>query len=84
MTIGGNSGGLHSFAAYGKSSPMLTPNQVIQKLKSEVKEKSCAVVSRSTGLPYRYVRNLIQDEIKNPGSAQIDLLRAYYAEKDRA
>lgn len=56
----------------------MTKDDVVRRLR----ESNRARVSRETGLPYRYLRCLIQGEIDNPGSAQMDLLRAYYMAQD--
>lgn len=56
----------------------VTKDEIVMRLRADNRAK----VSRDTGLAYRYLRNLIKDEIKNPGSQQMDILRAYYITED--
>ena len=58
----------------------MTRDEIIQRLRASNR----AQVSRDTKLPYRYLRNLIQGEIENPGSKQMDILRNYYSQRGRA
>lgn len=52
----------------------MTRDEVIQRLSQENR----AAVSRATGLRYMYLSRLAWGKIKNPGSGQIDKLRAYF------
>ena len=56
----------------------MTKHEVISRLKSENR----AEVSRGTGLPYGYLSRLVYEEIKNPGSEQMDKLRSYFLSLD--
>lgn len=57
----------------------MTKDEVIQRLR----ESNRAEVHRATGLPYRYLRNLVDGDIDNPGSMQMDTLRNYFSQQDQ-
>lgn len=56
----------------------MTKDEVID----ELRKANRAEVHRATGLPYRYLRNLIDGDIDNPGSRQMDLLRSYFIARE--
>lgn len=56
----------------------MTKEEVIQRLKQENR----AEVARDTGLPYHYLSRLVYEEIRNPGSDQMDRLRSYFISRD--
>lgn len=56
----------------------MSKDEVIKRLR----ESNRAEVSRRTGLPYRYLRHLIEENIENPGSRQMDLLRDYFGREN--
>lgn len=58
----------------------MTRDEVIQRLATA---KNRAEVSRATGLHYVYLSKVAWGKIKNPGSAQVDRLRDYFAQQDQ-
>ena len=51
--------------------------EVIRGLKKSNRKQ----VERDTGVNYRYLRHLISGSIKNPGTRQMDALRAYFSKQ---
>jgi hypothetical protein len=56
----------------------MTREEVIQRLKKENR----AEVARGARLPRKYLDKLVYNEIKNPGSEQMDRLRSYFLSLD--
>ena len=57
----------------------MTREEIIQRLKTAPNR---AAVARATGLSYGYLNKLVQEDIENPGSAQVDILRNYFLSLD--
>lgn len=55
-------------------------DEVIQRLKAAPNRRA---VSDETGIRYDYLCKVVYGLIKNPGSAQIDLLRDHFQREDR-
>jgi transcriptional regulator of NAD metabolism len=53
----------------------------VEEIIRRLRRSNQAQVSRDTGLSYRYIRHLVDEHIKNPGTRQMDALRAYFAAK---
>lgn len=53
-----------------------------EEIRRRLNETNRAAVARETGLPYMYLARVAWGKIKNPGSRQIDILRAYFLSQD--
>lgn len=58
----------------------MTGAEVVKRLKAAPNRKE---VAQATGLRYGYLCKLVAGDIKNPGSAQMDILRRHF-ERARA
>lgn len=56
----------------------VTKEEIAQRLR----QSNRAEVSRKTGLKYRYLRNIMNGDIGDPGSSRMDKLRAYFLSLD--